>query len=134
MVERSQDKLYATTLQTIGAVAKLPVVRVDREAFLRKHFADSPHLNAILKSEGKLRGVIKTELTELRDKYGDDRRTRLTADTGEIDVLDLIEDEEVVVVLTKKGYIKTVPADQFRRQGRGGKGVRGSRQRHSTRS
>jgi hypothetical protein len=50
MVERSQDKLYATTLQTIGAVAKLPVVRVDREAFLRKHFADSPHLDVILES------------------------------------------------------------------------------------
>lgn len=50
MVERSQDKLYATTLQTIGAVAKLPVVRVDREAFLRKHFAGSPHLDVILES------------------------------------------------------------------------------------
>src|SRR3954454_2777419 len=46
--EIQPDKLYATTLQTIGAVAKLPVVRVDREAFLRKHFAGSPHLNVIL--------------------------------------------------------------------------------------
>ncbi|GMU79387.1 MAG: DNA gyrase subunit A [Acidimicrobiia bacterium] len=86
-------------------------------------------LEGILASKAKLLGVIKTELIELRDKYGDDRRTRLTADTGEIDVLDLIEDEEVVVVLTKKGYIKTVAADAFRRQGRGGKGVRGSRAR-----
>src|SRR5581483_5753498 len=74
-------------------------------------------------------GVIKTELTELRDKYGDKRKTRLMADVGEIDVLDLIEDEEVVVVLTKKGYIKTVAADAFRRQGRGGRGVKGSRSR-----
>lgn len=48
MVEPSQDKLYATTLQTVGAVAKLPVVRVDREAFLRKHFGDSEHLEVIL--------------------------------------------------------------------------------------
>src|SRR5205814_282785 len=86
-------------------------------------------LNAILKDEAKKRAVIKAEISELRDKYGDDRRTRLTIDTGEIDGLDLIEDEEVQVVLTHKGYIKTVPADQFRRQGRGGKGVRGSRQR-----
>ena len=46
--EIQPDKLYATTLQTIGAVTKLPGVRVDREAFLRKHFADSPHLNVIL--------------------------------------------------------------------------------------
>jgi hypothetical protein len=50
MAEPSQDKFYATTLQTIGAVAKLPVVCVDREAFLRKHFADSPHLNVIRES------------------------------------------------------------------------------------
>lgn len=50
MDERSQDKLYSTTLQTIGAVSKLPVVRVDREAFLRKHFAGSPHLDVILES------------------------------------------------------------------------------------
>lgn len=48
MAEPSQDKLYATTLQTIGAVSKLPVVRVDREAFLRKHFGDSEHLDVIL--------------------------------------------------------------------------------------
>jgi hypothetical protein len=48
MAETNQDKLYATTLQTIGAVAKLPIVHVDREAFLRKQFADSPHLEVIL--------------------------------------------------------------------------------------
>lgn len=50
MDERSQDKLYSTTLQTIGAVSTLPVVRVNREAFLRKHFAGSPHLDVILES------------------------------------------------------------------------------------
>ncbi|HWJ82567.1 MAG TPA: hypothetical protein VNS55_10045 [Nocardioides sp.] len=50
MAESSPDKLYATTLQTIGAVSKLPVVRVDRDAFLRKHFGDSEHLDVILKS------------------------------------------------------------------------------------
>ena len=86
-------------------------------------------LESILKSKPKLRKVIKEELVALRDRYGDDRRTRLTADTGEIDLLDLIEDEEVVVVLTKGGYIKTVAADAFRRQGRGGRGVKGSRSR-----
>ncbi len=86
-------------------------------------------LESILKSKPKLRKVIKDELTELRERYGDDRRTRMTADTGEIDLLDLIEDEEVVVVLTKAGYVKTVAADTFRRQGRGGRGVKGSRGR-----
>ncbi len=86
-------------------------------------------LESILKSKPKLRKVIKEELVALRDRYADDRRTRLTADTGELDVLDLIEDEEVVVVLTKSGYIKTVAADAFRRQSRGGRGVKGSRSR-----
>jgi DNA gyrase subunit A len=84
-------------------------------------------LESILKSKAKLRKVVKDELLELKGRYADDRRTRLTVDTGEIDVLDLIEDEEVVVVLTNKGYIKTVAADAFRKQSRGGRGVRGSR-------
>jgi DNA gyrase subunit A len=86
-------------------------------------------LESILRSKPKLRKVIKDELLVLRDRFGDKRRTRLTADTGAIDLLDLIEDEEVVVVLTNSGYIKTVAADTFRRQGRGGRGVRGSRSR-----
>lgn len=64
MAEQSQDKLYATTLQTIGAVSKLPVVRVDREAFLRKHFGDSPHLDVVL-SDGP-QAVYSTE--SLRQK------------------------------------------------------------------
>ena len=86
-------------------------------------------LESILKSKAKLRKVVKDELLELKGRYADDRRTRLTVDTGEIDVLDLIEDEEVVLVLTNKGYVKTVAADAFRKQSRGGRGVRGSRAR-----
>jgi DNA gyrase subunit A len=82
-------------------------------------------LESILRSKKKLRTVIKDELGVLRDRYGTERKTRITVDTGELDTLDLIEDEEVIVVLSKKGYIKTVAADAFRRQGRGGKGVRG---------
>jgi DNA gyrase subunit A len=82
-------------------------------------------LESILRSKKKLQTVIKNELGALRDKYGNERRTRITVDTGDLDALDLIEDEEVIVVLSKKGYIKTVAADAFRRQGRGGRGVRG---------
>ena len=82
-------------------------------------------LESILRSKNKLRTVIKDELGELRERYGNERRTRITVDTGDLDALDLIEDEEVIVVLSKKGYIKTVAADSFRRQGRGGRGVKG---------
>src|SRR5262245_26615699 len=82
-------------------------------------------LQSILNDPKKLDGVITTELGEIRAKYADGRKTELAIDTGEIDTLDLIDDEEVVVVLSARGYIKTVAADAFRRQGRGGRGVRG---------
>jgi len=82
-------------------------------------------LEAILGDEQRLREVIKEELGEVREKYGDDRRTEITTDYGDLADLDLIEDEELVVVLSQKGYVKTVAVDEFRVQGRGGKGVRG---------
>src|SRR4051812_26842610 len=82
-------------------------------------------LESILASDTKLRSVIKDEMAVVREQYADGRRTPITVDTGDLDTLDLIEDEEVVVVLSHKGYVKTVAADAFRRQGRGGRGVRG---------
>jgi DNA gyrase subunit A len=94
----------------------------DELAELRERIKE---LESILRSKQKLNTVIKDELGALRDRYGTERRTRITADVAELDALDLIEDEEVVVVLSKKGYIKTVAADAFRRQGRGGRGVKG---------
>ncbi len=82
-------------------------------------------LEAILKSDEKLRAVIKEELGEIRGDFATERRTQVTLDSGDLDTLDLIEDEEVVVVLSHNGYVKTVAVDAFRRQGRGGKGVKG---------
>jgi len=86
-------------------------------------------LEAILADEAKLRGVLKDELGEIRERYADERRTQLVADPGELMDLDLIEDEELVFVLSHQGYAKTVPVDQFRVQGRGGRGVRGGKLR-----
>ena len=83
-------------------------------------------LESILQSDAKLRAVIKEELGEVREEFAEPRRSKITLDAGELDDLDFIEDEEVVVVLSHKGYVKTVDADAFRKQGRGGKGVRGS--------
>jgi DNA gyrase subunit A len=82
-------------------------------------------LEAILADEAKLRAVIKEELTAIRDKYADERRTEITTDPGDLADLDLIEDEELVLTLSHRGYVKTVPVDQFRTQARGGRGVRG---------
>jgi len=86
-------------------------------------------LEAILADEVKLRTVIKDELTAIKDKYGDERRTSILTDPGDLADLDLIEDEELVLTLTNRGYIKTVSVDQFRTQARGGKGVRGGKLR-----
>ena len=86
-------------------------------------------LESILGDDVKLRSVIKTEMTEIRDKFGNDRRSIITYDPGDLDTLDLIDDDECVVTLSKGGYIKTVAADAFRRQGRGGRGVTGAKLR-----
>ena len=100
---------------------------------LREEFtelqAKIAELEAILADDAKLRAVIREELLEVREEYGDERRTRITFDPGAIDTLDLIDDEELVVVVSKSGYVKTVAADAFRRQSRGGRGVAGAKLR-----
>lgn len=69
--------------------------------------------------------IIKDELTEIKYKYGDERRTKLSIDETEIDMEDLIKDEDVVVTLTRFGYIKRTPIDAYKSQKRGGKGITG---------
>ncbi len=79
----------------------------------------------LLEDEHMLMGVVKTELLEIRDKWGDKRRTKIKADETEIDEEDLIEEENVCITLTHLGYIKRVPVDTYKSQRRGGKGVTG---------
>lgn len=86
-------------------------------------------LEAILADDARLRQVIKDELTQIRADFATDRRSEITLDPGDIDIEDLIDDEELVVTLSHRGYIKTVEADSFRRQGRGGRGVAGAKLR-----
>jgi DNA gyrase subunit A len=84
------------------------------------------YLKGLLKDPKKIRGVIKDELSEIRDKQADPRRTQIKADEGSFDVEDLIAEEDVVITVSRAGYVKRVSIDTFRRQGRGGKGVRGA--------
>jgi len=81
---------------------------------------------AILGSEARLLDVIREDLYELKDRYGDARRTEIIADVGEFNIEDLIAEEDVVVTLTHEGYIKRMPLTTYRRQARGGQGVIGS--------
>ncbi|KEO81229.1 DNA gyrase subunit A [Tumebacillus flagellatus] len=80
-------------------------------------------LESILADQSKLMGVIRDEITEIRDKFGDERRTVVTAAEGDIDEADLIPVEDVVITITHQGYIKRLPANTYRSQKRGGRGV-----------
>jgi DNA gyrase subunit A len=79
----------------------------------------------LLADEKKLMGVVKDEMMEIRDKWSDKRRTKITAKADEFDEADLIEEENVAITLTHLGYIKRIPADTYRTQRRGGKGITG---------
>ncbi|HVA09275.1 MAG TPA: DNA gyrase subunit A [Acidimicrobiales bacterium] len=101
--------------------------RTDLEEEMAKLIQTIAELEAILNDDSKLREVIATEMTEVRDTYADPRRSIITHDPGEMGVEDLIDDEEIVVTMTSAGYIKSVAAAAFRTQGRGGRGVQGAR-------
>jgi DNA gyrase subunit A len=110
---------------TLGRLTRLGRTELEEEmAKLRETIAE---LEAILGDDTKLRGVIATEMGEIREKYADARRSIITHDPGEMGVEDLIDDEEIVVTMTKGSYIKSVAAAAFRTQGRGGRGVQGAR-------
>ena len=83
------------------------------------------YFKELLSNETMLKGVLKDELTAIRDKYGDDRRTEIQDVEDEIDIEDLIEEEQCVYTLSHAGYIKRVPASTYRAQRRGGRGVTG---------
>ena len=83
------------------------------------------HLREILENEQLVLEIIKEELTEIKEKYGDERKTKIVAAEGEIDVEDLIKEEQTVVALTHFGYIKRMPIDTYKSQKRGGKGITG---------
>ncbi|MEX0705721.1 MAG: DNA gyrase C-terminal beta-propeller domain-containing protein, partial [Nitriliruptoraceae bacterium] len=83
-------------------------------------------LKAILADPDRVREIVKEELLEIRERFGDDRRTRLIPDEREMTVADLIPVGDVVITLTRAGYVKRTPLDVFRTQRRGGRGVRGT--------
>ena len=100
---------------------------LDREK-LEKEYAELEeriaYYESLLADPEKIKGVLKDELAAIRDKYGDERKTEIQDVEDEIDVEDLIEEEECVYTMTHGGYIKRLPASEYRAQGRGGKGIR----------
>ncbi|MCB9268694.1 MAG: DNA gyrase subunit A [Lewinellaceae bacterium] len=87
-------------------------------------------LKAILADEGIRKQIVKDELQEIRDRYGDDRRTVINPSEGEINIEDLIPDDDVVITISHLGYIKRTKVSEYRLQGRGGRGAKGSKTRN----
>jgi DNA gyrase subunit A len=105
------------------------LTRLEREKLDEEHQelqATIRRLKALLKDPTKILGVIKDELREIKEKYADERRTELRADEGEIDLEDLVTVQDVVITVSRAGYVKRLPVETYRRQGRGGRGVRGA--------
>lgn len=87
------------------------------------------YLNGILADEGLRMQIIKEELTEMRDKYGDDRRSDIVPASDEISIEDMIPDEQVVITISHLGYMKRTPSTEYRAQNRGGRGNKGATSR-----
>ena len=107
----------------LGQLAGLEILKIESElAELQGHITE---WRAILASDEKVYAIVKEELTALKEKYGDDRRTEIAHVSGEVDIEDLIPVEQCVFTLTHEGYIKRQPQDTYKVQKRGGRGISG---------
>ncbi|MEI7654563.1 MAG: DNA gyrase subunit A [Actinomycetota bacterium] len=123
--EFSEEQANHILDMTLGRLTRIGRSELEEEmAKLRVVIAE---LQSILASDVKLRGVIADEITVIRDKYANERRTQIVNDPGELGTEDLIDDEEIVITMTQAGYVKAVQTAAFRTQGRGGRGVQGAK-------
>jgi len=123
--EFSEEQANHILDMTLGRLTRLGRLELEDEmAKLRETIAE---LQSILASEVKLRSIISDEILVIRNKYATDRVTQIVNDPGELGAEDLIKDEDIVITMTKAGYVKSVAADAFRVQGRGGRGVQGAK-------
>ena len=109
----------------LGRLTRL--ARIDLETELEQRREIIAALEAILADPGRLDQVIKDEMTAISEEFATPRLTQLMHDPGELDIEDLIDDDDLVVTLSSSGYIKSVSAEEFRSQGRGGRGVTGAK-------
>jgi DNA gyrase subunit A len=105
------------------------LTRLSRQELEGEHkelLATIKRLNGLLASPAKLLALVKNELLEIRKKYADPRRTEIRGDEGDLDIQDLIQEQDVIITITRAGYVKRLPLETYRRQGRGGRGVIGA--------
>ncbi|MBA2535644.1 MAG: DNA gyrase subunit A, partial [Rubrobacter sp.] len=119
--ERQAQAILDLRLQRLTAMERQKVEREHRD--LREKIE---YLEGVLADESKVYGIVKEELAEVRAAYADERRTAITAEEGvDFEIEDLIAEEEMVISISNGGYLKSVPVNSFRKQGRGGVGVAG---------
>ena len=124
----SQLELSEIQAKAILAMQLQRLARLEREKIVAEHTETLQlieRLRAILASDALVREIIREELTALKAEYGDERRTEIVEETVELSLEDLIADEEMVVTVTRSGYIKRTAIEAYRSQRRGGKGVQG---------
>ncbi len=120
----SEKQAFAIVEMKLGSLANLERLHIENE--LKEKQALIKELEAILKSRVKILNIIKKDITEVAEKFGDERRTELVVHgIKEFNAEDLVPNEETMVMMTRDGYIKRLSPDTFRVQGRGGKGVIG---------
>lgn len=121
--ELSERQAQAIVEMTLGRLSGMERQKIeDRLAYLHERVDE---LSGILASEEKIKNIVKEELTEIKDKFADERRTSIVEAEDDIDLEDLIERHACVLTLTNAGYIKRLPADTYTAQHRGGKGIIG---------
>jgi len=121
--ELSERQAEAILQMTLGRLTALEVDKIKQEhADIVERIAE---LRAILGDEERVMSIVREELQEISDAYGDERRTQISFAEGEIDIEDLIADQQMVITITNSGYIKSLPLATYRQQRRGGVGVTG---------
>lgn len=120
----SEEQAKAIADMKLISLSRLETDNLVKE--LNDLYAQIKNASDVLQDKEKLMNIIKEELDEVAKKFGDERRTEIVLHKGELaDEVDLIRDENIIIVLTKWGYIKAIPANEYKVQGRGGKGAKG---------
>jgi DNA gyrase subunit A len=132
LMERTATKpvlLTQAQAEAIGRLQLIQLVGLELEKLVNEYrgvVEEIAGYEAILASESLIMDIIREDIFEIKDKYGDDRRTTFEGGVSDFNMAELIAQEEVVVTVSHEGYIKRLPVDTYRSQGRGGRGIRGS--------
>jgi DNA gyrase subunit A len=135
LLDRAKDKgvvLSQAQAEAIGRLQLIQLVGLEIEKLVDEYRSVAEEIEgyeAILRDERLVMDIIVTDTLEMKEKYGDDRRTQITGAVGDFNMEALIPQEDVVVTVSHNGYVKRLPVDTYRSQGRGGRGIKGTESR-----